>query len=83
MEGLRWVDSLKKEFKDDVVGYQVEYKNLGLSVCAKNLRTSRIALCTWSRDTRINNGEVPTRGSGNYQRGEASENATLRKGLRK
>ncbi|WP_243427814.1 hypothetical protein [Alkaliphilus hydrothermalis] len=51
-------------------------------VCAKNLGVSRTALSTWVKDSNSNNGEVPTRGSGNYQSDEAKENARLRKKLR-
>lgn len=34
------------------------------------------------KNVESNNGEVPTRGSGNYQSEEAKENARLRKELR-
>lgn len=71
-----------KEFKEDAVRYYLEHKELGLSVCAKNLGTSRTALCTWAKEPRVNNGEVPTRGCGNYQSDEAKANARLRKELR-
>lgn len=37
---------------------------------------------TLEKEAKINNGEVPTRGSGNYQSDEAKENARLRKELR-
>jgi len=51
-------------------------------ICAKNLGVSRTALSTWVKESKSNNGEVPTRGSGNYQSDEAKENARLRKELR-
>ena len=71
-----------KEFKEDAVRYYLEHKDLGLTVCEKNLGTSRTALCTWAKNAESNNVEVPTRGSGNYQSEEAKENARLRKELR-
>ena len=71
-----------KEFKEDAVRYYNEHKDLGITVCAKNLGTSRTALFDWIKKSKNNNGEVPTRGSGNYQSDEAKENARLRKELR-
>jgi transposase len=71
-----------KEFKEDAVRYHQEHKDLGYEVCANNLGVSRTALCTWVKNARNNNGEVLTRGSGNYQSDEAKENAKLRKELR-
>ncbi len=71
-----------KEFKEDAVRYYLEHKDLGLGICAKNLGTSRTALSVWAKEARENKGEVPTRGSGNYQSDEAKENAKLRKELR-
>ncbi len=71
-----------KEFKEDAARYYLEHKDLGLMVCAKNLGVSRTALSTWVKESKSNNGEVATRGSGNYQSDEAKENARLRKELR-
>lgn len=71
-----------KEFKEDAVKYYLSHKELGLVVCAKNLGVSRTALSAWTRGARENNGEVPTRGSGNFESDEAKENARLRKELR-
>lgn len=71
-----------KEFKEDAVRYYLEHKDLGLGICAKNLGTSRTALSVWAKEARSNKGEVPTRGSGNFQSDEAKENARLRKELR-
>jgi transposase len=71
-----------KEFKEDAVRYYNEHKELGITVCGKNLGTSRTALFDWIKKSKNNNGEVPTRGSGNYQNDEAKENARLRKELR-
>ncbi len=71
-----------KEFKEDAVRYYQEHRDLGYETCANNLGISRTALCTWVKNAKINNGEVPTRGSGNFESDEAKENARLRKELR-
>ncbi|MGB8453121.1 MAG: transposase [Anaerocolumna sp.] len=71
-----------KEFKEDALKYYLSHKELGLVVCAKNLGVSRTALSSWTKNARENEGEVPTRGSGNFESNEAKENARLRKELR-
>ncbi|MBU3207728.1 transposase [Clostridium algidicarnis] len=71
-----------KEFKEDAVRCYLDHKDLALTACTKNLGTSKATLCTWTKESRANNGEVPTRGSGNYQSDDAKENARLRKELR-
>lgn len=71
-----------KEFKEDAVRYYLEHKDLGITTCAKNLGASRTALFTWIKNAEANNGEVPTRGSGNFQSDEVKENARLRKELK-
>jgi len=71
-----------KEFKEEAVRYYLDHKDIGLAVCAKNLGVSRTALSVWVRESKENKGEVPTRGSGNYQSDELKENARLRKELR-
>jgi len=71
-----------KKFKEDAVKYYREHKDLGLKRCAAKLGISRTALGNWSKAARENDGEVPTRGSGNYESDEAKENARLRKELR-
>ena len=82
MEGWNMSRQFTKEFKEDAVRYYLDHKDLGLAVCAKNLGTSRTALSVWVKEAKENKGEVPTRGSGNYQSDEAKENARLRKELR-
>lgn len=51
-------------------------------MCAKNIGTSRTALFSWIKKAKDNNGDVPTRESGNYQSDEVKENARLCKELR-
>lgn len=71
-----------KKFKEDAVRYYFAHKDLGLKGCAEKLGVSRTALSVWAKEARENNGEVPTRGSGNYESDEAKENARLRRELR-
>lgn len=71
-----------KKFKEDAAKYYFDHKELGLKKCAEKLGISRTALGGWVKDARENNGEVPTRGSGNYESDEAKENARLRRELR-
>jgi transposase len=71
-----------KKFKEDAVRYYFEHKDLGLKGCSEKLGISRTALSVWAKAVKENNGEVPTRGSGNYESDEAKENARLRRELR-
>lgn len=71
-----------EEFKKDAVRYWEGHKELGIGACAKNLGVSKSALSTWRKSYKENDGEVPTRGRGNYESDEAKENARLRKELR-
>ena len=68
-----------KKFKEDTVRYYFDHKDLGLKGCAEKLGVSRTALSVWVKEAKENNGEVPTRGSGNYESDEAKENARLRR----
>ncbi len=71
-----------KDFKENAVRYYLDHKEIGLEKCAKYLGVSRTALSVWTKDYRNNNGEVPTRGSGNYESDEAKEIARLKRELR-
>lgn len=71
-----------KKFKEDAVRYYTDHKDLGVKGCAGKLGISKTALSNWAKEARENNGEVPTRGSGNYKSDEAKENARLRRELR-
>lgn len=82
MEELNMSRQCTKQFKDDAVKYFLSHKELGLVVCAKNLGISRTALSGWNKNARENNGEVSTRGSGNFESDEVKENVRLRKELR-
>lgn len=71
-----------KEFKESAVRYYIEHQDLGINVCAQNLGISKSALSTWHKAATLNEGEVPTRGRGNYESDEAKEIARLKKQLR-
>jgi transposase len=82
MEEFEMSRQFSKEFKEEAVRYYLDHKDLGLEDCANNLGASRTALSVWVKEAKVNKGEVPTRGSGNYQSDEAKENARLKKELR-
>lgn len=82
MEEWNMSKQYTKEYKENAARYYLDHKDLGLAVCAKNLGTSRTALSVWVKEAKGNNGEIPTRGSGNYESDETKENARLRKQLR-
>ena len=71
-----------EEFKKDAVKYWKEHPELGIIKCAKNLGVSKSALSTWTKSYIDNDGEIPTRGRGNFESDEAKEIARLKKELR-
>jgi transposase len=82
MEELNMSKQFTQEFKEEAVRYYLDHKELGQQACAKNLGISKTALSNWIKLSKANKGEVPTRGSDNYENDEAKENARLRKELR-
>lgn len=71
-----------QQFKIDAVKYVMEHPDLTQEECAKNLGIGISTLQRWISLYRDNNGEVPTRGSGNYATDEQKEIARLKKELR-
>lgn len=71
-----------EEFKKDAVRYWEDHQELGIKNYAKNLGISKSALSTWRKKYQTNEGNIPTRGRGNYESDQAKENARLRKELR-
>ena len=71
-----------KQFKMDAVNYVKEHPDLTQEECAKNLGIGLSTLQRWLMLYRDNNGDVPTRGSGNYASDEQKEIARLKKELR-
>lgn len=71
-----------QQFKENAVRYRLDHPELSLQKAAENLGISDSALKTWLRAAREHEGNVPTRGSGNYSSDEAKEIARLQRELR-
>lgn len=71
-----------KEFKLNAVKYVNEHPDLRQDECAKNLGIGLSTLSRWISQYRHNDGDIPTRGSGNYASDEQKEIAHLKRELR-
>lgn len=71
-----------KQFKLDAVKYRKEHPDLTQEECAKNLGIGLSTLARWESQFRDCNGDIPTRGSGNYATDEQKEIARLKRELR-
>ena len=71
-----------KQFKLDSVNYRKEHPDLTQVECAKNLGIGVSTLARWEAQFRDNEGDIPVRGSGNYESDEAKEIARLKLELR-
>ncbi len=71
-----------KQFKLDAVNYRKEHPDLTQAECAKNLGIGISTLARWEAQFRDNDGDIPVRGSGNYESDEAKEIARLKRELR-
>ena len=71
-----------KQFKLDAVNYRKEHPDLTQVECAKNLGIGTSTLARWETLFKDNDGDIPTRGSGNYSSDEAKEIARLKRELR-
>lgn len=71
-----------QQIKEDAVRYKKEHLELSYRITASNLNISISALKTWVRKSKESNGEVPTRGTGNYSSDAAKEIARLQRELR-
>lgn len=71
-----------KQFKLDAVNYRKEHPDLTQVECAKNLGIGTSTLGKWEAQFRNNDGDIPVRGSGNYESDEAKEIARLKRELR-
>ena len=71
-----------KQFKLDAVNYRKEHPDLTQVECAKNLGIGTSTWARWETQFRNNDGDIPTRGSGNYSSDEAKEIARLKRELR-
>ena len=68
-----------KQFKLDAVNYRNEHPDLTQVECAKNLGIGVSTLAKWESQFRNNDGDIPVRGSGNYQSDDAKEIARLKR----
>lgn len=71
-----------QQFKEHAVRYKKEHPELTAKQTAENLDVSLSALKHWIHDAKVNNGSVPSTGSGNYASEEAREIARLKRELR-
>jgi transposase len=71
-----------KQFKLDAVNYRKEHPDLTQIECAKNLGIGVSTLARWESQFRNYDGDIPVRGSGNYESDEAKEIARLKRELR-
>lgn len=66
----------------DAINYRREHPDFTQSECAKKLRIAVGTLARWESPYRDHDGDIPVRGSGNYESDEAKEIARLKRELR-
>lgn len=71
-----------KQFKLDAVQYVMQHPDLTQVDCAKNLGVGVSTLTRWLSQFNENSGDIPSRGSGNYESDEQKEIARLKRELR-
>ncbi|MGL4549226.1 transposase [Eubacterium aggregans] len=71
-----------EQFKLDAINYRKEHPDLTQIECAKHLGIGTSTLAHWESQFRNNEGDIPVRGSGNYQSDEEKEIAKLKRELR-
>ena len=71
-----------QQFKNDAVQYRKDHPEMTLIDTANHLGVSESALKHWSASAKQNDGDVISRGSGNYSSDEAKEITRLRRQLR-
>ena len=71
-----------EQFKLDALRYVQEHPDLTQEECSKNLGIGVSTLFHWKAQYAEHNGEIPTRGSGNYASDEQKEIARLKRELR-
>lgn len=71
-----------KDFKLNAVKYVEEHPDLSQAQCSKNLGIGSSTLARWMSQYKNNDGDVPTRGSGNYSSDDKKEIARLKRELR-
>ena len=71
-----------KQFKLDAINYRKEHPDLTQTEVTKNLGIGVSTLARWEAQFRDCDGDIPVRGSGNYESDEAKEIARLKRELR-
>ena len=71
-----------KQFKLDAINYRKEHPDLTQTEVAKNLGIGVSTLARWEAQFRDCDGDIPVRGSVNYESDEAKEIARLKRELR-
>ena len=71
-----------KQFKLDAIQYVKEHPDLMQAECCKNLGIGLSTLSRWQQQYKDNEGDVPTKGFGNYATDEQKEIAHLKRELR-
>jgi transposase len=71
-----------RDFKINAVKYVEEHPDLTQVQCARNLGIGLSTLSRWRQQYQDNDGDVPTRGSGNYASDDKKEIARLKRQLR-
>ena len=71
-----------KQFKLDAINYRKEHPDLTQTEVAKHLGIGVSTLARWEAQFRDCDGDIPVRGSGNYESDEAKEIARLKRELR-
>lgn len=71
-----------KEFKLNAVRYLEGHPDLTMRECAKNLGIGVSTLSHWRSQYQNNDGDIPVRGSGNYESDDKKEIARLKRELR-
>lgn len=71
-----------KQFKLDAIQYIKAHPDLTQEECCKNLGIGVSTFYHWQRQYQENDGDVPTRGSGNYASDEQKKIAHLKRELR-
>lgn len=67
-----------KQFKLDAINYRKEHPDLTQVECAKNLGIGTSTPAKWEAQFRDHDGDLPIRGSGNYESDEQKEIARLK-----
>lgn len=71
-----------KQFKLDAITYRKEHPDLTQAQCAKNLGIGVSTLARWEQQFHNSNGDIPVRGSDNYESIEVKEIVRLKRELR-